>query len=71
MGQSAVTDLSLGFCKSSIKRNWVCHGSYGFGFRRFISSKNEMAALKDEEKMIEEELKAVKEEKTAPKDQQK
>jgi len=48
-----------------------CGGGYGFGFRRFISPKNELAALEDEEKMLEEELSAIREEKAALKGQQK
>jgi hypothetical protein len=39
------------------------YGGYGFGFRRFISPKNEMVALENEEKMLEEELAAIREEK--------
>ena len=38
-------------------------GGYGCGFRRFISPKNELAALEDEEKILEEELAAIREEK--------
>lgn len=47
------------------------HWGGGYGFRRFISPKNEMAALEEEEQMLEEELKAIKEEKAALKGQQK
>jgi hypothetical protein len=47
------------------------HWAGGCGFRRFISPKNEMAALEEEEQMLEEELKAIKEEKAALKGQQK
>jgi hypothetical protein len=43
----------------------------GCWFRRFISPKNEMAALEDEEKMLEEELAVLREEKAALQDQQK
>jgi len=71
MGQGAGTGWGLGPCGSGMRRGWGCRGGYGFGFRRFISPKNEMAALEDEEKMLEEELAAIKEEKTALKDQQK
>jgi hypothetical protein len=39
--------------------------SCGFGRRRFISPKNELAALEEEEKMLEEELSALREEKKA------
>jgi hypothetical protein len=42
-----------------------CRCGRGFGFRRFFSSKNELATLEDEEKMLEEELVAVREEKAA------
>ncbi len=38
-----------------------CAGGMGMR-RRFISPKNELAALEDEEKILEDELKAVKEE---------
>jgi hypothetical protein len=37
----------------------------GYGFRRFASPKNELAALEDEEKMLENELATIKEEKSA------
>jgi len=46
-------------------------GRYGYGFRRFISPKNELAALEDEEKMLEEELAAIREEKAALKGRKK
>jgi len=61
MGQGPRTGRGLG----------PCGGGYGFGFRRFISPKNELAALEDEEKMLEEELSAIREEKAALKGQQK
>jgi len=44
---------------------------FGIGCRRFISPKNELAALEEEEKMLEEELALVKEEKDALKNQAK
>jgi len=71
MGQGAGTGRGMGPCVGGMRRGWGCWGGYGYGFRRFISSKNELAALEDEEKMLEEELTAVKEEKAALKDQQK
>jgi hypothetical protein len=47
--------------------------SYGQGFgrdrRRFISSKNELEALEDEEKILEEKLNIIKKEKEALKAQ--
>ncbi|MBU4480416.1 DUF5320 family protein [Patescibacteria group bacterium] len=43
----------------------------GYGFRRFISPKNELVALEEYEKILEEELVAVREEKKFFKDRQK
>jgi hypothetical protein len=43
-----------------MRRGWSCCGR-----RRFISPKNEMVALEEDEKMLEEELAAVREEKKA------
>lgn len=37
----------------------------GCGFRRFLSPKNEIAALEEEEKILEEELAVIREEKAA------
>jgi len=73
MGAGPGTGRGLGLCgaKMGWRRIWGCRGGYGFGFRRFISPKNELAALEDEEKMLEEELAAIKEEIAALKDQQK
>jgi hypothetical protein len=68
MGQGPMTGRGLGPCGGGMRRG--CWGG-GFGFRRFISPKNELAALEDEEKMLEEELSALREEKAALKDQQK
>ena len=71
MGQGAGTGRGLGPCGAGMRRGWGCCGGYGLGFRRFISPKNELAALEDEEGMLEQELAAVREEKAALKDQQK
>ncbi|MDP2709405.1 MAG: DUF5320 domain-containing protein [bacterium] len=60
MGLGALTGRGLGPCGGGIGRGWG-----GFGFRRFISPKNELAALEEEEKLFEQELAAIKEEKTA------
>lgn len=60
-GQGPQTGRRLGPCDGGAGRGWRCWGGRGFG--RFFSSKNELTALKEEEKMLEEELKAVKEEK--------
>ncbi len=58
-GQGPGSGRGLGFCSGG--RAW---GNRGFG-RRFLSSKNEMAALKEEEKMLEKELDMIREEKAA------
>jgi len=69
MGYGPATGRGLGPCGAGMaRRGWNCRG---FGFRRFISPKNELAALEDEEKMLEEELRIVKEEKSALKDREK
>jgi hypothetical protein len=52
-----------------MRRGFGCGG--GYGFRRFISPKNELAALEEEENMLKEELSAISEEKAVLKDQQK
>lgn len=61
-GTGPGTGRGLGPCGGGIRRGWIRGGGYGFGFRRFVSPKNELAALEDEEKMLEEELKAIREE---------
>lgn len=71
MGQGAGTGRGLGPCGGGMRRGRGCWGGYGYGFRRFISPKNELAALEDEEKILKEELAAVKEEKAALQDQKK
>ena len=71
MGQGPRTGRRLGPCGDGMRRGWGCWGGgYGYG-RRFISPKNELVALEDEEKILEEELSAVREEKAALKSQQK
>ncbi len=71
MGQGAGTGRGLGPCGSGMRLGWGCRSGYGFGFRRFISPKNELLALEGEESMLLEELAAVKKEKAALKDQKK
>lgn len=71
MGQGPRTGRGLGPCGGGMRGGWSCRGSYGYGFRRFISPKNELIALEEEEKMLGEELAAIREEKDALKDQQK
>ncbi|KKU14503.1 MAG: hypothetical protein UX22_C0022G0003 [Candidatus Jorgensenbacteria bacterium GW2011_GWA2_45_9] len=68
MGQGPMTGRGMGPCGGGMRRGWGC---WGCGLRRFISPKNELAALEDEEKMLEEELAAIREEKAALKSQQK
>jgi hypothetical protein len=68
MGQGSKTGRCLGSCGNVMRSNRVC---CGYGFRRFISPKNEIAALENEEKILEEELTAIKEEKEALKNKQK
>jgi hypothetical protein len=46
-----------------------CCGGCGQGRRRFISPKNELSALENEEKMLLEELEVIKAEKEALKAQ--
>jgi hypothetical protein len=69
IGQGPRTGRGFGPCGGGMRRGWGYWG--GYGLRRFISPRNELAALKDEEKMLEEELAAIKKEKAALKDQQK
>ena len=71
MGQGAGTGWGMGPCGRGLRQGWGCRGGYGFGFRRFISPKNELAALEEDERILEEELAAIKEEKNALKSQQK
>jgi hypothetical protein len=71
MGQGAGTGRGIGPCGAGSGMGRNCWGGYGFGRRRFISPKNELSALENEEKMLEEELSAVKEEKSSLQAQQK
>ena len=66
MGQGMGTGRGMGSCGGGARCGWGCRG---FGFRRFFSPKNEMAALEDEEKMLEQELATIREEKIALKAQ--
>jgi len=70
-GQGPRTGRGMGPCGGSMRSNWGCRGCYGFGFRRFLSPKNELTALEDEEQILKEELEAIQEEKTALKKSQK
>ena len=59
MGQGSLTGRGLGPCGSGR----AC--GRGFGFRRYISPKNELSALENEEKILEQELAEIREEKSA------
>lgn len=69
MGQGAGTGRGMGYCAGGMKMGVGFRGC-GFGRRRFISPKNELSALEEEEKMLEEELATIKEEKAALGNQQ-
>jgi hypothetical protein len=70
MSQGPMTGRGVGPCGGGMRmgRGGCCGGS-GFGFRRFFSPKNELAALENEEKILTEELEAIKSEKKAIEDQ--
>lgn len=70
MGQGPRTGRGLGPCGGGMRRGWGCW-SGGFGFKRFTSPKDELAALEYQEKMFEEGLSAIRKEKAALKGQQK
>ncbi|NMB47855.1 DUF5320 domain-containing protein [Candidatus Kuenenbacteria bacterium] len=70
LGQGSGTGRGLGTCGGA-RRGWGCFGGYGYGLRRFISPKNQQAALEEEKEMLEAELVAIKEELTALKGQKK
>jgi hypothetical protein len=70
LGQGSMTGRGLGSCGGGMHRGWGCCGR-SFGFRRFVSPKNELTALEDEEKMLEDELAVIREEKAALKSSKK
>ncbi|MDD4289803.1 MAG: DUF5320 domain-containing protein [Patescibacteria group bacterium] len=67
MGQGARTGRGLGRCGNGMGIGYGCRN--GYGFRRFISPKNELQALEDDEKMLLEELEIIKAEKRALKNE--
>ena len=69
MGQGAGSGRGMGSCGNSMGIRRGCCGGYGQGRRRFISPKNELSALEDEEKMLLEDLEVIKAEKEALKTQ--
>ncbi|MFH0857077.1 MAG: DUF5320 domain-containing protein [bacterium] len=60
MGQGPGTGRGLGICGAGMRNGY----GYG-GCRRFISPKNELSALEEEEKILEKELEIIREEKAA------
>lgn len=60
MGEGPGTGRGMGSCGAGMRRGWGC---CGFGRRRFISPKNELTALEEEEKALEKELEMIREEK--------
>ena len=65
MGQGAGTGRGMGPCGAGNGMGRGCCGWCGQGRRRFISPKNELSALENEEKMLLEELEVIKAEKEA------
>ena len=57
-GQGQRTGRGLGPCGAGMRCG-------GYGCRRFISPKNELAALEEEEKALQQELEIIREEKAA------
>lgn len=68
-GQGPLTGRGFGSCGAGLRRGYG-YGR-GWGRQRFISPKNELSALEQEEKALQEEIKAIQEEKRALKDQEK
>jgi hypothetical protein len=60
-GQGPMTGRGMGNCGGGMRRGF----GFGFGCRRFISPKNQMISLEEQEKMLEEELSVIKEERKA------
>lgn len=58
-GQGAGTGWGMGPCGAGMA--WRRGRSYGFGWRRFLSRKEESEMLKEESEILEEEMKAIKE----------
>jgi len=59
MGEGPGTGRGMGPCGAGMRRGGCC------GRRRFISPKNELSALEEEEKALEKELETIREEKAA------
>jgi len=67
LGLGPRTGRGLGPCGMGMgwRCPWLC------SYNQFVSPKNELAALEQEEKILEEELSVIREEKANLKDQQK
>ena len=65
LGVGPGTGLGLGPCGAGLRRGFA----RGFGWRRFITKKEESEVLKEEAEDLEQELKAVKERLTELKNQ--
>ncbi len=68
MGQGPRTGRGFGSCGHGMGRGgYGCGNCYGGGYnsQRFISPKNELIVLEDEEKILEEQLSIIREEKKA------
>lgn len=64
-GQGPGTGRGFGGCRGGMARGYAGCCGQGFGFRRYFSAKNELAALEEDEKLLEDQLAMVKEEKAA------
>lgn len=74
LGQGPRTGRGMGPCGGGMGRGGWGGGygsGFGFGGRQFISPKNELAVLKENQRALEEELAIVKEEIAALTKQQK
>lgn len=69
-GLGPKTGRGTGPCADNMTARFGCFRGRGFGCRRFISPKNELVALEEEEKALENELALIKEEKAALKNQE-
>ncbi|OQA04746.1 MAG: hypothetical protein BWY68_00150 [bacterium ADurb.Bin400] len=69
LGYGPMTGRGLGLCRGGA--GCGLRRAAGFGFRRFRSPGNELAALEDEEKMLQDELKALRDEISSLKGEQK
>lgn len=64
-GQGPNAGRGFGGCGGGLARGFVGCCGRGMGNRRYISAKNELAALEEDEKILEDRLALVREEKTA------